>query len=342
MKERIIWIDGLRIGGSLAVIFLHVWAAGVMEDPVAREQHWRTANWCGSFARWGVLVFIMIGGAMLLPHAHTLSVGAFYRKRLTRLAIPTAFWTIVYVFWSANGMPNISNVGKKLLTGAPYYHLWFVYMLLGLYLFAPFLSRFLNAVDRHTTLLAVIIGMILYACHGIMLIMKNVYPSDVFSMWLPYVPYFLLGPLLFAGSSQRFRWVGLTLFFGGCITTALATEALKPILDMGERHEGRTMRLFHNRLNPLLISASIGLVLAVRGITFGATVNTIIRRLAVYMPGVYLIHPIFIETLLQIIPLAKYEHLVIRSVLFTFAIFASALGSCALIAFVPGGRRIVC
>ena len=95
--------------------------------------------------RFTVPVFIMLSGAFLLGDERTRDVKTFYRRSFWKIGPPAAIAMIFAVIYSAvtkTGMDHLSlyeGVIYPLLMGAPFYHLWYLPILFGLYLAAPFI-----------------------------------------------------------------------------------------------------------------------------------------------------------------------------------------------------------
>lgn len=45
------------------------------------------------------------------------------------------------------GMERVVSVGRALIAGKPYYHMWFLTMLIGIYLLAPIVIRFMDSIS---------------------------------------------------------------------------------------------------------------------------------------------------------------------------------------------------
>ena len=113
--------------------------------PVA---YWWTAAVYKSLALTCVPLFVMLSGALLLqPAKLNEPIRVFLKKRLSRIGLAFAFWSGVFIAWSfytANPPVQLTleNVGisvvRSLFSGA-YYHFWFIYLIVGLYLITPFL-----------------------------------------------------------------------------------------------------------------------------------------------------------------------------------------------------------
>ncbi len=78
----------------------------------------------------------------------------FFKKRLIRVVIPFVVWSLLYAvlpyFWNGmTGQEVVSSVFRLLYNfNNASGHLWFVYMLVGLYLFMPVISPWLEKVGK--------------------------------------------------------------------------------------------------------------------------------------------------------------------------------------------------
>lgn len=159
-KEHIAWVDLLRVTACFLVIVSHSC------DPFVGQfdnNHYEflTGAFIGSLVRPCVPLFVMMSGVLLLPVK--MDMATFYSKRAKRLLIPFVFWSLVlpvlYFLYIHSGIkiisPNIiaddhtiSMTLQKLYTFIFNFNydttpLWYVYMLVGLYLFMPIISAWL-------------------------------------------------------------------------------------------------------------------------------------------------------------------------------------------------------
>jgi surface polysaccharide O-acyltransferase-like enzyme len=154
-SPNIDWINSLRLVALFAVIVLHVSAIPLEQFGHLPLNTWLTADFFNALVRFAVPVFVMITGALTLHRQYEL--GAFLKKRLSRVVVPFIFWSLVYVWYSwyieeitftGNAWTSVKQVLHQLKYGSSY-HLWYVYMLIGLYFFIPIISKFVrNAAKR--------------------------------------------------------------------------------------------------------------------------------------------------------------------------------------------------
>ena len=156
-------------------------------------------NVVDAFSRWCVPVFVMISGALLLAPGKTEGAGTFYRKRAARVLVPLLFWSAFYLLWvfikgSLKGNPpGAAALLHRIAIGEPYYHLWFLYMLVPLYLVTPLLCQIVARTTRKQLTWLVALAFVLAALNAIDARLSP-RSGTFFPAWfLSYVPYFLLG-----------------------------------------------------------------------------------------------------------------------------------------------------
>ena len=194
--DAIIQFDILRIAAAAAVICLHV-AAGVVLNPGDTLPEW----WAGAIAdaasRWAVPVFVMISGALLLGDRRRATAAEFYSRRAARLVPPLIFWSVVYLLYRRlDNHTDPAQLFGDIVKGSPSYHLWFLYMLVGLYAITPFLKILVDNNSR-TTITVTALAIFAVAAVDLMAIAAafkgNLPHHTLFVLWLPFTAYFLAG-----------------------------------------------------------------------------------------------------------------------------------------------------
>ena len=191
----LVYADGMRVVAIFAVISIHSAATGVIQYGKLDETQWWCANFVDSMCRWAVPVFIMLSGALILDPLRQVTLLVFYKKRLKRVGIPLLAWSTFYFFWSAtyHGLEVTTKyVIDALLNGLTHNHLYFLFIILGLYMITPVLRAYL----RHVSLSwqwFFALTMLIMASTGST---YNFIKLNAFTQFVPYVGYFVLGFLL--------------------------------------------------------------------------------------------------------------------------------------------------
>jgi surface polysaccharide O-acyltransferase-like enzyme len=144
-KRSFVPDDLIRTLAITLVILLHA-ANTTLKASFVPETYWWTAVVYKSLALPCVPLFVMLSGALLLKRTKLNEpIRVFLKKRLDRLGLAIVFWGAVYLIWSfyiTQTPVTLVNVGDGILyslfSGA-YYHFWFVYLIVGIYLVTPIL-----------------------------------------------------------------------------------------------------------------------------------------------------------------------------------------------------------
>lgn len=259
--------------------------------------NWFTQDFYEAVGLIGVPLFVMLTGALLLnPNRDDEPLRVFYRKRLDRIALPFIFWTVVYFAWSFTilGKPlTLFNVGQGLLSGS-YYHLWYLYLLMGLYAVTPVLRVLVKHLDRKLFLYLLLLwfaGTVTTPfIHTFTDFTYFPFPF-VFFNW---VGYFLLGTYLLY-SNMKPRKAAAIFALG--IFGAVAGEWLLAATS-GQTYLG----YFHNYMNPTIIIASSALFYLLISLDFSgigkhAKTSRVIHWISENTLPLYLIHMIVLVSL---------------------------------------------
>ncbi|MBA4849726.1 acyltransferase [Emticicia sp. BO119] len=149
------WVTNLRVFATLTVILLHAAGYGSLHVKKIPYSDWWICHIINVFGRFAVPVFVMLSGYLLIGKYEELN--SFLKKRFTRIFVPFLIWSLIYIIWSNfKGLANertlwtVGDFVKKILTGGGggAGHLWFVYMLLGIYTFTPVISRWIKGTEN--------------------------------------------------------------------------------------------------------------------------------------------------------------------------------------------------
>lgn len=146
-QVRCTWVDWLRVAACLMVMVVHSTEPFYLGGEGSRILTLSDAYWASffdSFVRACVPLFIVASSYLQFPLHY--STGEFFRRRAVRILVPFVIWTCFYALVWGEPVQNF----KDLLLNFNYAagHLWFVYMLLGLYLLMPLLSPWAERVSR--------------------------------------------------------------------------------------------------------------------------------------------------------------------------------------------------
>lgn len=309
LKEQIYYFDVLRALAIIGIVLLHSATPLLYEFNNISAFDWHVANFYDSIARWSVPIFFMISGYLNLNSLeNNESIFLFYKNRFIKVVIPFVFWAICYFLLPFFLDPNIniiqvlSNVNNykefiyQLLFGPVYYHLWFIYTILVLYLFTPLIKKALSLFSKKTFAWILILFFSFISINNILnLIFGFSYNTSgiastigYFGYGLLFIGYYILGYFLESISKcnlKLFNCIGIAGLFITIIGTYLLTLENKGIFNEFFYH--------YLNFNTLLVSVWIFIL-------FKCKIKkcpTIILLLSEYSFGIYLIHILIIELL---------------------------------------------
>lgn len=181
-KERHSNYDFLRILSCIAVIVIHisgVYVGAVTDEEVFGEvytEHIPTIYIWNTLSRFAVSCFMMLTGAFAFSDKNR-DFKTFYRKSFIKIGIPTIVFSILYfLFKITTGIiaviindrpltiliPSFTSV----LKGAPYYHMWYLYTLIGIYILIPILIRIKDEVGEKKFNIISWVYLFIVACSG--------------------------------------------------------------------------------------------------------------------------------------------------------------------------------
>ncbi len=302
-KKFIYWADLIRVVAIYLVVMVHVSGQLLNAWGQVSLAQWLLADVYGALARVSVPLFFMISGYLLLPRSEDLRT--FYSKRMTRLLIPFLVWSLIYLAWYCGGHPNTCSpdlIQRLLFVQGTYYHLWFLYSLVSIYLALPLL-RLMIQPEPNRKILWYLIGLWLVFQPGATLL-RAIWKFQI-NISAPlatgFVCYFFLGYLLgeLELTRRRIRLAALVLVISVGVTV-LGTYLLTA-------RDGEYNGFFYDfaSYNVFLASAAIFLLLRqISGAGFLSSdrMHSASRILAEATFGIYLVHVLVIEILFYAIP----------------------------------------
>jgi surface polysaccharide O-acyltransferase-like enzyme len=294
--HNIEWINNLRLISMFAVIVLHTASPLLFAYKSVPLGDWLTGDVYNALVRFAVPVFVMITGALLLHREYEL--GGFLKKRIGRLILPFVFWSLVYVGYrlyneeftfTGHLWPDVKFVLNQLQSSA-YYHLWYVYLLVGLYLFIPVLAKFVQHATEREILYFLIVWVLAMLLATPYLSIFNT-AIDVHN-FTGYVGYLVLGHYL---TYKRFNFGELPFI------AALVFVALVALISWGtyylqvKDHELKTF--FYEPVGPfvVMLATCAFLIAKYTKLKLNKTAKLICNNAGKYTLGIYLSHPLILN-----------------------------------------------
>jgi len=135
MPQKIYWIDNLRAVACLMVIVIHTTTWYITGPMAVTGTTWDLANLLNSASRVCVPLFFMISGYLFFGERSA------QPRHMVRLVLCLLFYSAVslaYITWLTPISEGRSIL--KMLQKPVFYHLWFFFALIGIYLMSPLIQ----------------------------------------------------------------------------------------------------------------------------------------------------------------------------------------------------------
>lgn len=164
-KQRIFYLDFIRVIAILLVIFIHVSAIDTTLNVGSGQ--WQITKILNYLAHISVPVFFMISGSLLLNSSKTTSLSYTWKQRIPRVLIPFVLWSVISpivvgIYAHSLSFHNIFNIVKTILYQPTSPTLWFMYPLVGIYILSPVIKTFVQ--NATTEMLVYVTGIWLVTC----------------------------------------------------------------------------------------------------------------------------------------------------------------------------------
>ena len=345
-KNKIYYLEVLRMIACLAVIMIH--ASCVYVINYKGFTNFFVGSVFDGFARVGVPIFVMISGALLLDENYDYSKEKLI-KHIKKMVIFFVFWSFVYCLMFnilgqilLHSKITISFILNGFIQG--YYHLWYIYLIIGFYLLLPLLRLWVKDENKkyveYFMLLSIIfvfiIPQIISICNQYTTVLIGL--SDILNnkLHLEYIggftTYFLLGWYINKYEIKRYKEIYLLgiicLIFsilGTCIITVSISESFQLYNDIS--------------IQTLLYCSAV--FLFIKNTFSTKKENKLVCMIAKNSLGIYAIHAMFITIMYKFIDSRNFGNALINiPLVFAVAFICSFIGS-YILSKIPLFKKVV-
>lgn len=260
----------LRALAIIAVVLIHTCNGG----------YWQVV--IRPFINFAVALFIFLSG--YLTKIENDNWLLFFKRRITRVAIPYAIWTVIYTFPSTNIKEYIFN----LLTTQASPILYYIFVYIQFVLLTPFLAKLSRL--KYNWIGFLVAPLSIFGYKYTVLIF-DLHPSGYLNIFwsvscLGWFTYYYLGLLL--GNKvivRAYKWCPLLILYGFSIVFQIL-EGYVLYKYFGEANCGTQVKLSS------LITSSIFCLIAYKYLTYSEmnTNSRLLSMLGDYSFGIYLVH----------------------------------------------------
>lgn len=295
-QQKFEWADNMRVTATAGVILLHIAANSLSRFGSVPDGSWWVANIYNSSVRFCVPLFVMLTGALLLRRDYPLK--DFLRKKLIRIVFPFLFWSFIYLERKLIVLPGHSHgwmdsfhyMLVQLRDGKTSYHLWYVYMIIGIYLFIPVIGKWARNSSEKEILyfLALWLVSLLVTQPAV----SDLHTEVQLTYFSGFVGYLVLGYYLSTkdfANPRRVCYFSVALILAAILITCIGTYWLSASRKSYASY-------FHGNFSPNVLMLSIGVFLFF--LTCGSIRYPSVRLrefISRYSFGIYLIHVLVIK-----------------------------------------------
>lgn len=299
---RLYYLDLMRIVGILAVITTHVSAYSMFSEPI-HTYDWRVLNIYNASSRFAVPVFVMISGVLWLNPNKKVTISGLYKKNIGKLLASFFIWSWIYAISEMIGKgielkpATLPYFLKACLKG--HYHMWFIYMMIGLYIITPLLRKISTDISlfKYFMILAFITSILLPTLQDMTILLWTKEITDNLSIQMGggYIFYFMLG--YYISNIKIDKKVSILIYIGGIVgwlAMALLTKNMS--------FEQNEVITYYENLNVLCMAEAVAMFLLIKSvgekILTKKNVCIIVEKLSRYSFSIYICHDLIIQVLL--------------------------------------------
>ncbi|WP_413738059.1 acyltransferase [Sodalis sp. RH21] len=280
-------IDLLRAISIFAVIVIHASMETFYRTPIGSVA-WNISNLAYSLTKFCVPIFIMISGFLLIKDKMDFVI--FYKKRLLRILPPLIFWSIIFGLITDENIFSYSWIINHFIENPAYFHLWFVYALIGIYFLIPLISIiYFNG--KLSLFVIYTVSIFVFACllpfinilYGVNTNFIAITTLNNFSALLIY-PFLAIILKNTAYTKQRMR-AAILFFIASAIFIFVSTAITDKALNVASE-------LFYTYTYPpvVIMSASLFYIFINLNFTFTSKQKKVIASISDCTFGIYLFH----------------------------------------------------
>lgn len=297
-KRRYVWMDVARVIAIVLVILTHA-------NERAGSPCLEYKSIIYSIDRLGVPIFLMLSGGLMIPKCADCSVSDFYKKYKSRIiqfvlllffyALITNFVKILWVddktlvqtlkdFHKANGITS-SSVGAAI-------QLWYMHVIIGFYIFLPFLSKLLSTLTTRSLFL-------LAGLCSLPLLHMNFFTKSTGAIAGGYLAYFVAGYLIINRLSFKWRKTAIAI----CALVVVCSVLWAFLVDMRKDTFQNWIHWYSS--SPSIYMGSLALFIMIREAFCNARPLKIVTTLSRHSFGIYLVHYLVLWCVVKFIPASK-------------------------------------
>lgn len=329
----------IRAISCIAIIVLHtVFSAILMFQDSLTPAQSTASHAVANCMMWAVPCFVMVTGALLLNPAKELSYRKLFGKYVFRIFVLLVAFCMVFRVFDIFMNHEAISAGAflqgfyQMFTATSWSHLWYLYLLIGLYLLLPFyrmVAKHSGAFDLKYLLVIYIVFLSLVP------LLQNWVNCGFYVHVSTIYPFYLFCGFVIHRKNPRMRIATAWLLL------AVGTAAIVLLTILRWETGWKQLEALWGYSSILVIAQSAGFFALVSRCKGKAVVRKILLQIDRCSLGIYLIHMIFVRLFLRYWGFNPYTGGVLAFVGLILLIFVISFAITWLLKWIPGVRRIL-
>lgn len=307
-KQRIEYLDLLRILAIFCVIIVHVYANSQGPNQLSvGSKDWIIGNLWADSVRWTLDVFILISGAVFLGREVPLK--KLYFKYIKRILSAFLLWGAFYAL-VIDRVETVKEFFRAVILGHP--HMWYCLMIIGLYMLTPLINLIVEderrmkyylilsviAISGIPSVLGLLGGIGASWCQYVSELINGVWDDLNMQFLLGYVFFFVMGYYLKnTVFTKKQRIIIYSLGILGALIEGVGTVVWSCL-------KGEAVSAFMGNYSICSVVSAIAVFEFAKN---NFKTNKIINTLSGWVFGVYMVHMAVIELLVRYFDFTRYR-----------------------------------
>lgn len=315
-------LDSVRVVAIAAVIMIHV-SAGFVTGLESGSQGFFWGNIFDSLSRIGVPLFVMVSGALMLDENKEIPLRKLFFERIPKIIFLLGVWSLVYTLLYRVALPlykgeplSIKSIVGGFVFG--HYHLWYLYMQIGLYMALPFLRCIVCKKNKNIVLLYIILSLFSKFSIPVINMIAQWQENAIYLVKLinkfklgffnEFISYYLIGwYIVHIGVAAKYRRV-----------IAYLVSLLSVVVIIVYVYFSKDYSNAYKNSNILVFLYASGVFLLLNNITINSKAKKPMQMFSEYSFGMYVIHLIVLSAVRIIIPKMALTSYILTVFLTTF------------------------
>lgn len=336
LQEHLGWGDLARVIAIYGVILIHSCGAFFYQYGTIPLRDWLSANFLDSIVRCAVPLFVMLSGALLLKQGTQLVTFPKLAQRIAKVLIPLLVWSILYLLYISHHS-GVPVDWLSILKQPAMYHLWFVYMIIGLYILLPVFQVLFEAIHNKPNLQLYLIGI-----WFVLTSMPIYWPLPLLSLlqqnsFFGYGGFFLIGALIASYPKDRIPTAIWILIF---VISVLVTFGLTWLFS---EQASAPIEKAYVYFSPNVVISAIAAFIIIKRVRVSERVAKSIQWISDRSFLIYFVHVLALEQVRYSTftsAISQHTSVFVTILIISIITFAISLMVAAVIRLLPGSQRV--